>query len=1281
MKPVFDFLKDACPQVDEKLIQTHWERLDERYFTRFSPDDICRHINSLARLSSENPVEILWDQLADNHIACTILAFDYTSEFSLITGIMAAMGFNILSGEVYTYAKAGSPEPVRRTLSPPGFSLPRAVPDPLKRKRIIDYFSGQLDAHVSPAGWVEDFQRKLTEIIHLLENNRDEAVREAKHRVNEMVAKRQADLYARIQPVLYPLEISIDNTQETFTRLKVVSEDTPTFLYSLSNALSLRGISIEHVQINTRHKRVEDWIDFVDERGHKITDSAILDQVKLSVLLTKQFTGFLGQAPDPYAALSRFEKMVENLISLPQSGEWVMMLSNPRILQDLARLLGASDFLWEDIIRQQYETLLPMLGPQVEGRRFAAPWQTIPERMEKALCGARNLEEQRERLNEFKDQEIFLIDLDHILTPGVDFMILAEHLTRLAEAVINRAMQLNYHYLAGKYGRPRTVAGMEAEYAVLGLGKFGGADLGYASDIELLLVYSDNGRTDGEESIDNPEFFNNLVKTAAKFIQAKREGIFNIDLRLRPHGEDGPLACSLEAFCGYYGPGGAAHAYERLALVRLRAVGGGTELGARVERLRDEFIYAVKNINFPDLRELRARQLEEKTLGHKLNAKFSPGALVDLEYDVQILQVMYGKEFPYLRTPRIQEALQGLPQAGVLSAEESGTLIAAYSFLRNLINGLRMLRGSARDLFLPPLRSDEYMHLARRLGYESTRDMDPAQQLHLEFETRTASVRAFIERHFGRDSLPGPEMGNAADLILSDKTSPELRRKILREAGFVFTERAYENLRRLAGEAERRLLLAKLAVLACDMFRRQPDPDMALNNWERFVRVLPDPKKHFENLLSQPKRLEILLSIFSSSQYLADILVRNPGFLESATDPRKIYLIRERSEYAHALERMGSLITETPEWLKGIRSYRRQEFLRIAARDICLHVSLPEITLELSNLAEALIQAALDRVWFQVCQDDHVRMPEGEETARRFCILAFGKLGGSELNYSSDIDLVGICDDRLGGKDSGYINNLGWDPFARIMEMLRSQLSQYTDEGYVYRVDLRLRPYGIEGQLVPSLPSLVRYYRESAALTEIQALLKMRPVAGNLELGFEFLEQIRPLLLQSRERKSIVQSVKKNRELAGKQSTRGLVSIMDVKSGLGGLRDIEFMTQGLQLIHASRGVDILEGNTLRALDILAREKILPDEIVLKLKENYVFLRKIEHYLQILEDRQTHTLPQEKSELTALAKRLLGPDADADRFLEDLHRCLKSVREVYEAYFCGHTRENLNGGGK
>jgi glutamate-ammonia-ligase adenylyltransferase len=190
------------------------------------------------------------------------------------------------------------------------------------------------------------------------------------------------------------------------------------------------------------------------------------------------------------------------------------------------------------------------------------------------LDGANTPDEQRKRLNEFKDREIFLIDLDHILNPGTDFHTLAKRLVRLAENIVNAATQFAYADLVQRFGKPRTAAGLEARFTVLGLGKLGGAALGYASDIEMLIVYSDNGTTDGEKQIGNAEFFDLLVRGITGYIQTKREGIFHIDLRLRPYGNDGPLACSLENFCRYYGKDGGAHSYERLALVRLRAIGG-----------------------------------------------------------------------------------------------------------------------------------------------------------------------------------------------------------------------------------------------------------------------------------------------------------------------------------------------------------------------------------------------------------------------------------------------------------------------------------------------------------------------------------------------------------------------------------------------------------------------------------------------------------------------------------------------------------------------------------
>lgn len=1253
-KPDWQHLKQLCPDADERLVREHLARLDDSYFRRFGPEEVARHVRGLSRVTPEHPVEVLAVPGADNRCELTVLAFDYPGEFSLITGVLAGLGFSIVTGDVYTYARAAAPGPEsRQALLRRGRHKPVFV-DPLQRRRIVDHFSGDAEPGAAPDAWLGELRRRLERVIGLLEQGGRE---EAKQQVNEMVARRLEELTAESAPVLYPVTIEVENHRPGVTRLRVVSEDTPAFLYALSNALALRDVAVESVRIATVDRRVEDELDVVDDQGEPIRDPDALDRIKLSVLLTKQFTHFLGKAPDPYSALARFEQLVSDILALPERGQWLGLFSNPRHLQDLARLLGASDFLWEDVIRQQYETLLPMLRIHVGEKHFAEPVDTIAARLEAALAGAYTPEEQRRRLNEFKDREIYLIDFDYILNAGANFRALAEHLTVLAEGVVNAAVRLAYARLTARYGVPRAVAGLEARHAVFGLGKFGGAALGYASDIELLFVYSDNGRTDGTEPVDNVEFFEHLAREATALILAKREGIFHVDLRLRPYGEDGLLASSLDHFCGYYAPQGAAMAYERLALVRLRAVGGDPELGAQVERLRDEFVYASGALDIRELRELRQKQLAEKTRPGEINVKFSPGALVDLEYDVQILQVIHGRERADLRTPRIHRALNALRDAGVLESGEGERLAAAYDFLRYLINGLRMLRGSARDLCLPPAGSDEYLHLARRLGYEPKPGLTPAQQLHLEYEAHTAAVRAFVERHFGRDSLPGPAAGSVADLVLSEAVAEDLRRRILAHAGFRDPDRAYVNLRGLAAEPAGREKLARLAVLACDMLAHQPDPDMALNNWERFAAGLPDRHAHYERLLSQPMRLSILLNIFATSQFLADTLARNPEFFDWATDPANLRGVRRRTDLDRELEQYAGAPADTGEWLDAIRRFRRRETLRIGTRDIGLHAPIREVTLDLSTLAESLTQAALDRAWGEVRR---VRPSGPDDLPERFCVLAFGKLGGLELNYSSDIDLLGAYAERgAPGED---------EPFVLAMERLQHFLSQYTGEGHAYRVDLRLRPFGKEGALVPSLAALEDYYRHEADLPEIQALLKLRPVAGSLAVGQTFLERIRPVLLQRRRREDLVASVEKVRGIALHRLAERGETLTDVKSGLGGLRDVEFMVQGLQLLHAPDHPELLGGNTLLALDALARARVLDAGLADSLREDYVFLRRVEHYLQILEDRQIHALPQDPRELEALAKRMLGPDAGAGRFMERLRECLGRVRKAYEEHW-------------
>jgi len=1260
MKPSLARLCSLCPETEPKFINEHSVRLEDRYFQYFPEEAVAEHLRVLWGLSPEQPVQSLVQPREKSRLEVTVLAFDYPGEFSLITGILAASGFNILSGEVYTYSRY-QPMPEEETTAGAkrGSFASRLRKsksirtDPLHRRRIIDHFVGSVASRLTPEVWEIQLQNHLAETIVLLERGDEESQQLARQRVNEQVAQYLASVQLPTEAVLFPVQIEVGSTLEDLSRVKVVAQDTPFFLYALSTALALRSIYIESIHIRTAANKIEDEFSFLDAQGKRIADADRLDQVKFSVLLTKQFTYFLSGAPDPYAALCRFEQLVERVFELPEQGRWAELLSNPLILRDLARLLGASDYLWEDFIRLQYETLLPMLEPHLLGQSFSTPEGKLSDRLDEALGQAGSVQERLSILNEFKDREIFLLELDHIVAPAASFRTLSEGLTRLAEVVLNAAVHFTFEQLLQRYGRPLTVGRLPAGFCLLGLGKLGGGDLGYASDIELLFVYSDNGSTDGAESIPNAEFFDRLVRDTSTAIHAKKQGIFEVDLRLRPYGASGPMACSLESFCRYYGPGAEAHPLERLALVRLRAIGGDRELGQRVERLRDEMLYTGQPLDLKALRAARRRQMDERTRRGELNAKFSPGALLDLEYAVMLLQVASGADIEQLRTPFIREALEHLQNAGLLAAEQTSRLVEAYEFLRRLINSLRMLRGSAQDLFLPDPSSDEYLHLARRMGYTADEELTPVQRLRLDFDTHTAFVRAFVEEHFGREILPVPGLGNIADLILSDALSREQAKAIALRAGFAKPERALVNLRSLASAGSSPAFFARLAVLATDFLRNQPDPDMALNNWERFLGALADPEEHFRLLLSQPKRLDILLRIFAGSQFLSDSLIRDPDFFEWATMPELLHELRRRHQIEAVFKPLSHPEVSSDRWRDQLRRFKRREILRIGIRDICLDVPIEEIMEELSNLAEALLQVELERLW---------EILGAGEQGDGFCLLAFGKLGGGELNYSSDIDLLAISANPL-DQDSEEL-------FKKVMDTLRKDLSAHTREGAAYRVDLRLRPFGRSGQLVNSVPRLIQYYSRQAAIWELQALLKARPVAGNRRVGQAFLSECRAFFLQPRATDEVVASVEKMRKTTQDKLTQGIESGRNIKLGSGGIRDVEFLVQGLQLMHAAAGKAVLSGNTLTALSALREQGILTVLEAENLRRDYLFLRRIEHYLQIFEDRQTHTLPKDPQELQALSRRMLGVGAGTPQFLQRVSVCMERVEASYRRFFGG-----------
>ncbi len=1251
--PSLHEIKNRCPDIESNFIEELLNRLDEDYYAYFSLEETVSHLRVISGLSPGKPVNVSAGKDGEN-IICTIIGYDSPGILSLITGTLASMDFSAISGRIFTYrkeagkAKRGSKTWRRNRVA--GKNL-------IKKRVIIDQFSGTIPPSFPLNVWTMELQKNLEDVFGLLATGEPESVNSAREKVNLLVTGKILNL-RDTGSVFYPLHIEINNNHPDYTSMVITGIDTPFFLYALTSALSLQNILIERVNISTIKSQIVDEFGIVDSAGNKIIDETVLDRIKFSVLLTKQFTYFLDKAPDPYAALSRFEYLTEEIISMQEKGSWFQMLSNPHLLKDLAKILGASDFLWEDFIRLQYENILPLLKSEEDEKNLYSGHLDMKERLDAALEKVPGREEKVRMLNEFKDRETFHIDLDHIINPETDFRELSERLTGLANVVLKKAVEISYKELVEKYGVPRSVAGLEAKYSILGLGKFGGAAIGYASDIELLVVYSDSGFTDGENSLRNSEFFEFMVKDIVSFIKAKKEGIFEIDLRLRPYGKDGPLACSLDTFCRYYGPGGDAHSYEKLALVRMRPVMGDPGFGKQLKRLRNDFIYSSSSVDIKELHELREKQFSEIVSDSRINAKFSPGALVDLEYTVQILQVIHGKDHTELRTSGIHKALNAMAELGIMDEHEREQLILTYDFFRRLINGLRMLRGTAKDLFLPETGSNEYEHLARRMGYENKGDLSAWQQLHIEFDTRSAIIRTFIEKRFGRDSLPGKKTGNIADLVLSRDIDSETAAGILKSYGFRNRERAIHNLRGLAGEGERLQLFAGLAVLATDILRHKPNPDMALNNWERFMAVIDNPDEHYETMLSQPAELDILLGIFSASQFLSDTLIKNPDFLEWVILPENIHKSLTRDDIENELRKLREKSVSRSEWLNSIRRIKKREILRIGTRDICLGVPLGDIVKDLSTLAEAFIQVAGE---VNLAEIEKSRgKQETDEIRERFSIMAFGKLGGNELNYSSDIDLLMVYDSE------GYTGT-GMDlekTFSEVIERISQDLSGHHEEGHAYRVDLRLRPYGSSGSLACSIRNLYEYYRENSSLWEIQALLKLRPVAGNIMVGYNFLDRVRDLFKDGTPGSEIVNSIEKLRNIAVREKKRSKLSGTDVKDGEGGIRDIEFMVQGLQMIHIPEYPDLIQGNTLTALTVLRELALLDGELVRQIEEDYIFLRRVEHYLQLFEDRQVHTLPRDPERLETLAKLMMGTESDANRFTGYLESVRMRTRAAY-----------------
>jgi glutamate-ammonia-ligase adenylyltransferase len=706
----------------------HIARLGADYVDSFSDEEIQYHADLARGVNEQMPAIVATQPVGKNTWRITVVGYDYPGELSIICGLFFVFGFNIMDGNAFTYEPLAESPTAPRPQTFNHFDSTRRLPprrkasstsEPDTRRKIVDVFTVKTILPNPPDDAIWESYTK--DLHHLLLMMRTGQRREARGELAVRVGQAYQNISSKLS-ILPLINIEIDNdVDERHTILRIDTPDTFGFLYEFTNALALTRTYIARTIVQSIGARAQDILHVTDENGNKITSPEKQRELRAAIVLIKHFTHLLPHSPNPSTALLHFREFLVQLFQRPNWPDEITSIENPDVLNGLARLLGVSNFLWEDLLRMQYANLFPVVK-NINALSTAKPKPQLESELAHALeinmVGDIQYPDWRGTMNALKDRELFRIDMRHILGLTKEFEDFAAELTDLAETVLCAALAHCESELRAIHGDPLLENGQPCGLSLLALGKCGGRELGFASDIELMFVYAGNGQTNGAKVVTTAEYFEQLVRSIVSAMQSRQEGIFQIDLQLRPHGKAGSMAVALDSFRRYYAPDGPAWAYERQALVKLRPITGDIELGHELCKLRDIYAYESGAFDVTAMRAMRERQVRHLVTGGTFNAKFSPGGLVDIEYLIQGLQINHGAQNPTLRLTNLREAMSALHEADILSDNDYTRLRKAHTFLRWLIDSLRVVRGNAKDVTIPPFGTEEFIFLARRLRYE-----------------------------------------------------------------------------------------------------------------------------------------------------------------------------------------------------------------------------------------------------------------------------------------------------------------------------------------------------------------------------------------------------------------------------------------------------------------------------------------------------------------------------------------------------------------------------------
>ncbi|MCM2358800.1 MAG: bifunctional [glutamate--ammonia ligase]-adenylyl-L-tyrosine phosphorylase/[glutamate--ammonia-ligase] adenylyltransferase [Geobacteraceae bacterium] len=865
-------------------------------------------------------------------------------------------------------------------------------------------------------------------------------------------------------------------------------------------------------------------------------------------------------------------------------------------------------------------------------------------------------------------------------------------LSALAAATLQLAYEVARRTLVAEHGSPlmETPSGpRQADLTVLGMGKLGGRELNFSSDIDIIYFYSaDRGETAGvpdgqggtRGQISLHAFFVKLAEMITRAIsQVTADGfVFRVDLGLRPEGKSGEMAVSLRSAEIYYESWGQS--WERSAMLKARPVAGDLELGEQFLRLIEPFIYR-RYLDYNLIEDIMAmKQKIDASLAREregeYNIKLGRGGIREIEFFIQALQLVYAGKNPALRRRNTLAALAALRDARLISGEDHTALREAYRFLRTVEHRIQVVQ--ERQSHSLPKKEDELLSLARRCGFLRQNGLHRFRDT-LEGHRRQVSA-IYGNLFLSRDQRLREEVQPEIYYFLDRTAAPDLIKDMLAERRFARVDAAYDNLLLLRdGPARARLterarrLLEKIAPLLLQEIFASPDPDMALANLERFLCAI-GPRSTFYALLAENRPiLKLLVSLFGISEFLSKIFIAHPELLDSMVARASAASFRERHEMAAELRSLLESAADFEERLDVLRRYRHEQFLRIGMNDIYGKLGQTEITTQLTWLAETCLVAAHELAKAELCRYGLPTWldPAGGQRQANLAVLGMGKMGGYELNYHSDLDIIYIYDHQ--GVTDGEKQLTNHEYFAKLGQKIISILTTQTREGHVYKIDTRLRPSGNAGPLVTSLDSFKNYHREEAQIWERQALTKARVVLGEETLRDSIEEIVRHTVYGAGTDNGAREEIHRLRMRMETEIARESEGSYNIKTGRGGMVDVEFVVQYLQLKHGRDFPEIRSSNTLTALKGMRACGLLPEEDAAVLLHGYKFLRRLENRLRIIHDYSMNDLGGPVEYLNKLA-RSSGYDPQlknpGELLMKEYGECTGAVRLVYERILCG-----------